>query len=101
MTLKNSVLEMTLNMFVRLRNSAARVGSMPAACLLVMHFLIARWIVLMIMLLWLGIPPVKLYGRKYLASLALKTCATCRAITLLIAVGIPKGLSLVALVGSL
>ena len=42
MTSKNSVLEMRLNMLVRSRNSAARVGSMPAACLLVIYFSIAR-----------------------------------------------------------
>ena len=101
MTSKNSVLEMRLNMLVRSRNSAARVGSMPAACLLVIYFSIARWVVLMIMSLPLGTPTAKLYGRRCSANLALKTCAMCRAITLLIAVGIPMGLSLVTSVGSL
>ena len=42
MTSKYSVLEMTLNMLVRSRNSAVCVGSMPAACLWVMYFSIAR-----------------------------------------------------------
>ena len=98
---KNSVLEMTLNMLVRSRNSAARVGSISAACLLVMYFSIARWIVLMMISLPLGIPTAKLYGRRYSASLALNTCATWRAIILLIAVGIPSGLSLVVSWGSL
>ena len=56
MTLRNSVREIELNMLVRSRNIAARVGGSPADCLLVIYFSMARWMELMIVSLPFGIP---------------------------------------------
>ena len=56
MTFRNSVREIELNMLVRSRNIAARVGGSPADCLVVMYFSMARWMELIIVSLPLGTP---------------------------------------------
>ena len=56
MTCRNSVWDIRLNMFVRSRNTVSCVGGSPAKCLLVIYFLMARWMELVIVALPLGIP---------------------------------------------
>ncbi len=101
MTSKKASRDMLLNWLVRSKKTAARVGRLPVDSGVEMYFSILSCMALTMKSLPLGAPTAQLNGRRWRANFPRKVWATWLAIRRRMAVGIPRGRSLVVSLGSL